>query len=56
MRRPTHAAGYSWRKWEDPIVLNGGRERGLLSASTVLFWVVCAEAGALAALVMKGAA
>ena len=20
MRRPAHAAGYSWRKWEDPIM------------------------------------
>lgn len=28
MRRPAHAAGTSWRKWEDPVVykrLNGPR-------------------------------
>lgn len=53
MRRPSHAAGYSWRKWQDPIDLNGGRVHGLLSAWSILFWVVCAEAGALAALVIR---
>jgi Mrp family chromosome partitioning ATPase len=37
-RRPTRAAGYSWRKWEDPIVYTGLlREARLLHLG---FWVL----------------
>jgi hypothetical protein len=51
MRRPTHAAGYSWRKWEDPILVNGGYLRRSRFYVALLL-VTCIEAGATAALVL----
>lgn len=39
-RRQTRAAGYSWRKWEDPIVY---RRPWLYD---VLFWALCVTLGA----------
>jgi hypothetical protein len=46
MRRQAHAAGYSWRKWQDPIVYRPSR------LFVGLFWATCLEAGAVAALVL----
>lgn len=42
MRRPSHAAGYSWRKWEDPIM----RYRRPWSPD-LAFWWACLMTGAL---------
>ena len=50
-RRPTHAAGYSWRKWEDPIQ-DAVTPVPLLD--TTLYWLVCVVVGALAALLVFG--
>lgn len=52
LRRHARAAGYSWRKWEDPILENGGTIRRRFTAWDVLFWVTCAEAAAVVALLL----
>lgn len=43
-RRPTHAAGYSWRKWQDPLIY--GVER-IDWVAAGLFWVLCLQLGAI---------
>lgn len=48
MRRYAKDAGYSWRKWEDPLMVRPDNR-----LRNVLFWLVCADLGALAALVIR---
>jgi hypothetical protein len=43
-RRPTQAAGRSWRKWEDPVVYR----RPWLP--DLAFWALCIAVGALVGL------
>jgi len=50
MRRPTHAAGYSWRKWEDPLT-----HAPIVYPEwmwVLLFWLTCINAGALTAVLV----
>lgn len=51
MRRQAHAAGYSWRKWEDPIIYRGSWRAGF-DGWTALYWATAMLAGATAAVVL----
>ena len=48
MRRHATDAGYSWRKWGEPLIRYAPHRR----LRAVLFWLVCIDAGALAALLV----
>lgn len=52
-RRYAHQAGNSWRKWGDPLIYGRIEPANLWRGRVFLFWLVCIDLGALAALVLK---
>lgn len=52
MRRQTHEAGYSWRKWSEPLMYGPVGPDWSRRGRVALFWLVCIDGGALAALVV----
>lgn len=49
-RRATHAAGLSWRKWQDPLMYGAPGARHSF-VGLFLFFALCAEVGAVLGLV-----
>lgn len=52
-RRYAHQAGNSWRKWGDPLVYGKVGPDWSRRGRVLLFWLVCIDVGALAALVLR---
>lgn len=54
MRRQTHEAGSSWRKWSDPLVYGRVGPDWSRRGRVALFWLVCIDLGALAGAFVMG--
>jgi len=52
VRRQSHEAGYSWRKWTEPLMYGQVGPDWSRRGRVALFLMVCIDLGALAALVV----